>query len=126
MTRMNVEIPHYIDVVFWLKRHGAESENKAYPIAKIGNRSPLIYFLAWVENNSIKLKPHPRDRVQEGYTLQRSEWDSFILFRKGLTALERTKAATYATRYREWGCTNVRYYPSVAAISWQYFNEAEK
>lgn len=92
MTRMNVEIPHYIDVVFWLKRHGA----------------------------------HPRDRVQEGYTLQRSEWDSFILFRKGLTALERTKAATYATRYREWGCTNVRYYPSVAAISWQYFNEAEK
>ena len=124
MTRMNVEIPHYIDVVSWLKRKGADSEIKAHKITKIGNRSSLNYFLAWVENNTIKLKPHPRARVQEGYTLQCREWNTFIKFRKELAPLERTRAATYATRYREWGCTNVNYYPSVSAISWQYFKES--
>ena len=126
MTKMNVEIPRFVDIVSWLKEKKAVTEKDAYHIQKIGERSKLNYFLAWVEDDVIKLMPHPKARAQVGYLLKRKEWDSFIVYRRALSPSERNKSRSYSEHLVEWGCTNRIYYPSISAISRQYFSEADK
>ena len=126
MTKMNVEIPRFKDVVTWLKENKAVKARAAYHISKIGRRSKLNYFLAWVEEDVIRLMPHPKARTQVGYSLRKEEWDSFIRYRRNLSLSERNKARSFSEHYTEWGCNNRIYYPSIPAISWQYFSEADK
>ena len=123
---MNVELPRYKDVLNWLNENKATSYETAYKILKIGGRSKLSFFLAWTKGDTIMLMPHPKAKTQNGYELKKTEWNTFIAFRRQLTPNDKSRSATYATRFTEWGCSNRVYYPAIPAISWQYFSEADK
>lgn len=116
----DIKLEKFTTILRWAKQKGVHEESPVL-IPKIGGISKLPTRL-WPFGSVLLLAANEKSKNQQYYILTKKEWASFTLFYNKLSSEKKT-AKYLGDHYKEWGCTNYAFWPSVLAISKAYQEE---
>lgn len=105
--------------VFDWARNGNAVTDMPFFIEKYGGRS-MRPFRLHIEGSAIIVRGNPVDSIQRRYILTRERWEAFCNYVFDNPEMTRGELAN---NYREYGCTNKYFWPSIISISKQYFEQ---
>lgn len=112
----NIQLASFKDVYRWLENLNATEQGPVH-IIKYGERSTRP-FRAHLELGKIVLRSNAQDSVQRKYDLTSTRWDAFCQFVKDNPEMSRGELAD---NFKQYGCTNKYFWPSIISISKQYY-----
>ena len=113
----DINLASYKDVFNWLESLNVTQQKPVF-IEKYGGQSPRP-FRAHIEGLNMALRSNPQDAIQRRYILTRAKWDAFCNY---VTAHPDMCRGELADNYRQYGCTNKYFWPSIISICKQYHN----
>ena len=120
MRKFNRELrlAEYDQVFDWANEKHA-TINRPINIPKYGGRSPRPFRLH-IEEDGFILRSNPEDSSQRRYILTRERWNLFCNYVSNNPDMIR---GVLANNYREYGCTNKYFWPSIISISKQFYEQ---
>lgn len=95
------------------------SENEPLLIPKYGSRSKRP-FRVWSFAGCLLLMSNEEDSTQRQYILNRDKWDRFLKYVKDHSEMG---SFILSQHYKEFGCTNKVFWPSIISICKEYSRE---
>ncbi len=119
MKKYNKDIitADYPDVFNWLESNNATMRDPVL-VEKYGGKSKRP-FRVYIEGPNMALRSNPQDAIQRRYILTKAKWDAFYNY---VTAHPDMCRGELADNYRQYGCTNKYFWPSIISICKQYHN----
>ncbi len=119
VSKQNIPQVSYARVLKWAKKQAPTLPNSnSILIPKYGGRSKTPFRL-WVFADSLLLMSSEEARRQSQYILDREKWERFCEFVKKNPGIGTSELAK---RYKEYGCTNYLFWPSIISICKKYHN----
>ena len=119
-TKLNYPLISYLKVLHWAKSQMPEQSSPIL-IPKYGGKSHNS-FRMWVFANNLLLTSSEKDKKQTQYILNREKWDMFCRFVKMHPEMGTRE---FAKHYKDYGCTNYMFWPSIISINKQYYEQKE-